>query len=900
MNESVTSLSKISSTYTIFEKDQILTEQQLNSITSYLDPQNRLTRVNCFGVGIANGLNVSFVSGQVHLNAGLGITTDGDLVCEKQRMSFSGYRDYGLEAPKYAPLYRNANTMFDVWELVAVGTEADGRKPLSQFRNNVGKNLRDMTCVLLVENYVKDEDFCQVDDCENLGKDHLCNVKVLLLETASLNKLKHDFSDVRKARNQLNPIADHRVKMADLTGSVTALNNGFLLACRNMNAKLLSNLELSDWGQTLKDYAPKFNQNTPGSQYYYDFLSDLCAVWNELCCKTPSLVSLACPDFSAFPKHLILGSLSLSADKDKDRFSFYPSKIEEHNSEEEEFVFLIEKLDSMIRSFNIERLTRDRELIVTPSLRNPMSVGDGAIPFYYQAKGDKPIHEHWNYQLSRRGKAKYNYGFRANEYEALPPAISPLDSRIEQFPFFRVEGQVGKKVSTVVSNLEKQIAEQALPFTVRTAYVGANRARVVKKKGVRYNDLHRLHYLFRQDLSHQLGEVKMFSQAYTSNIKNAVTDSTIEEVSGSASFQTMSKDFDRKINRQADQARNSLALNYTAFTKTNSWRGNIAEAMESASGYKKQLGDITKTEFSTPFDGLIDNTKVNWLPWLDTLIEEKDKKEDDKLLFSTLLKDHPGLLHACGVPSGGTLVLLYDDTQTVVADCMSACHLPEPEVIEEPVEPVLPSPAIRKPAIINEGIFINPSREMFFDKKFLIEGARIDQKITNRVDVQEQLVNTFKDSFSIYSNSLTTAPTKNPRVDPKGLGIGSLEDNKIGVKNRTLEASGIEHDLFIETLKNPNLSAPQRNAAEKELKEREVLMAKEIERAAVVLSEDNISVKTGSPGGQALENISVNLARLERSPNGIQNRKKAINSIKRVSNRTSNQGLKVGLTGLIR
>ncbi len=58
----------------------MLTEDQLNDVTQYLDDQNRLTRVQLIGVGIVDGLRVSLVGNSIRVGKGLGVTTDGDIL----------------------------------------------------------------------------------------------------------------------------------------------------------------------------------------------------------------------------------------------------------------------------------------------------------------------------------------------------------------------------------------------------------------------------------------------------------------------------------------------------------------------------------------------------------------------------------------------------------------------------------------------------------------------------------------------------------------------------------------------------------------------------------------------------------------------------------------------------
>ena len=48
--KTIRSLETLSSEYSVFERDQVLTEAQLNSVARYFDDQERLTRVELLGV----------------------------------------------------------------------------------------------------------------------------------------------------------------------------------------------------------------------------------------------------------------------------------------------------------------------------------------------------------------------------------------------------------------------------------------------------------------------------------------------------------------------------------------------------------------------------------------------------------------------------------------------------------------------------------------------------------------------------------------------------------------------------------------------------------------------------------------------------------------------------------
>src|SRR5688572_33308342 len=102
-------LEGISTGYSVFEKDQVLTHDQLNSVAEYADDQIRLTRVGLLGVGIACGLRASIVSGNVRVSRGVGVTTDGDLVYLAQDQVFNRFKPYDQSYPAYAPLYVSGN-----------------------------------------------------------------------------------------------------------------------------------------------------------------------------------------------------------------------------------------------------------------------------------------------------------------------------------------------------------------------------------------------------------------------------------------------------------------------------------------------------------------------------------------------------------------------------------------------------------------------------------------------------------------------------------------------------------------------------------------------------------------------------------------------------------------------
>ena len=115
MNSVLKSLEEITTGYSVFEKDQVLTHDQLNSVPNYFDDQTRLTRVKLLGVGIVCGLRVSAQVGNVNVTKGAGLTSDGDLLYLAADTVFDKFKLYNESNPVYGPFYVEGS-MIKVYE----------------------------------------------------------------------------------------------------------------------------------------------------------------------------------------------------------------------------------------------------------------------------------------------------------------------------------------------------------------------------------------------------------------------------------------------------------------------------------------------------------------------------------------------------------------------------------------------------------------------------------------------------------------------------------------------------------------------------------------------------------------------------------------------------------------
>jgi hypothetical protein len=166
------------------------------------------TRIKLLGVGIVCGLRVSVRSGKVNLTKGAGVSTDGDLLYAADTV-FDKFKIYDESNPVYGPFYVN-NSIIKLFEMVPQGTTDTRATALSSFDAQAGSSLSNMAAVLFMEGYVKDEDLCTGTDCDNLGKDRVNTMKLLLIEKPSVELLKKSIATPNQAASALSEIVADR------------------------------------------------------------------------------------------------------------------------------------------------------------------------------------------------------------------------------------------------------------------------------------------------------------------------------------------------------------------------------------------------------------------------------------------------------------------------------------------------------------------------------------------------------------------------------------------------------------------------------------------------------------------------------------------------------------------
>lgn len=886
------SLDQISTGYSVFEKDQVLTHEQLNSLMDYGDDQIRLTRVKLLGVGLAAGLRVALNAAvtEATLSAGVGVTTDGDLLYLDDVRHYTQYRPYDRTCPAYAPFYAGGDfsmAMLPAYELLTADVVDAEAFPISEFATRTGIDPTQTVGVLLAESYRKDNDLCSGVDCDNLGIDAVNGMKLVIIRSTDVAAFTLNApASANDAFPALPVVVAQRPVMTSTTVTPATIAGMYRGICGNIRTRLDAGLQAiwpacsafigdvfaadpaSSWIARLNLAALPFNAGDANTQYYYDFLKDLTETYNEFRERLFGDWTVISPSTAAFPKHLLLGNLVPGTDPDLNRTAFYPSPLVGHNAAELEHAkFLLRKLDALINNFQVPATATIR---ITPSSFEDRALEDRAIPYYYYPiTNANPLHRYWSYRLSRRRMEAANYSYHAPTYGGIAGAENPFGSQMGRFSFFRIEGHLGQPVRTVIDFINAQIKAYNLPFAVHAVHAGTDRAKIEIKPQVRFNDLNRLHYVMRQNLAYHLDDVVQFSGAFK-NLVDAEPTSNADllEDCNCGGLRTLAGTSHTSVTTHATAVRNVLAKNYAQYPGTAAWTTSARNAMVSASQFKVQLSPLAKTEFSTPFDTFIAHPHVNMLPAIETLIQSKNDRADDKLLLLNLLANHPSLEHFAGAVRGGTFLLVYDDLKNVVADFMLPYYWID-HTETEADEPAITRPDIHTQYVVESGIKVQPSRATLINTKLTAFStpllAQVDGKLTqqnSRVDTQltfqNQYVGLFRDSIGLLGSTVPAGYQK--ELVAKTGAPAAVTYTDAYIKMRVDESSVLAEKVDVYRALAADDPAASENTQLAD--DAENLLSTALYEFVRYIIDNGIDVAAGSDGDKALTAIEPTASRL--------------------------------------
>lgn len=878
--DTVRSLQTLSSGYSVFERDQVLTEAQLNSVSRFFDDQERMTRVQLCGVGIVGGLRPFDAAGVLKVEAGVAVTTDGDLLALLQDTRFDGVLPFDDAAPRYAPFYRGDGTMLQLWELVPEGATPPGKQPLA----NVGA-LSGFAAVLYMESYELDHDLCDVANCNNQGVEAVNHQKLLLVALADAGALAQRPQPVSQLAQGLAWLSTVRPKLNATIETVSQFAASHRAGCSGCHGQLIQHLPTlaaqlprfverafgsdptASWLARLNDLNQTFAARDSGIQYYYAFLKDLIETWNDLRDALLADETVLCPDLSLFPKHVLLGEMGGASAQ---RTPFFPTPLGVETEPLQLALFLARRLQTLIFSADFKEpapvvsgtvtvtesgRNETRSLLasvrVTPSKSEASPLAERAIPVYYGNSSQFLVLDAWSRRAGRTRRPERLAGYRWDEYVG-QPAPDFLARSLSAHDFFRVEGCLGRPVQDVMTTLERMIEQQNLPFKVASVLVHNDRKKVVVRPP-RYTGLHLIHYLLRKEVQAQL----KFGRDDNSRFRAAaITVPGADTVAIERQSQQVEQGIDAAVGTLSLRSFSSYRL--AQKDPARSWNAPFQSAATNLGTLRQSLSEVVRSDYPSASEALINAGQYLSLERLDLALGARDDRADDKLLLKGFFADHPGLEPLGGVLRGGTFVLVYDDRGAVVGDLALPYRVADPGE-PEPEEQELPDPD--HPA----GSAVPPKYKLIerLNERFPRELAAFQAKLQplwqKDINIQQDYTKFFTESLSSLTDVLVKASGKDFAVAVPPRTTDAVLDADIA----DIQATAGRLDALRRQIAAGGLTPEATNQLKLKITETEQSLGKKVTDTTRYMAEAKIEAPAGSAAGEAVRVIGESLLRVK-------------------------------------
>lgn len=481
-----TKLTNITTQYSKFSDNQVLTKGQLNQFLEYFEDQDHLSRISLSGVGIVCGFDVTYDSDEkeIKISKGHAITTDGDLltlvnsveildgVVKKQEYklieeafkTYTYYRSFNDRNAEYPPFFNEEDVQIELLEIFSEGDIDTTNATYINFNTlteeELAEILEDKVLLLYLENYDKQKDLCSALDCDNQGVQQVAKLHVLLVSSDDANSIastdaiynKHNWQEVY---SNLREVAVER----------DILNEGNTNSTNNLKDKyydlIKENDTLDHLTTSLDLIFEKFNQPSISSalnslfnftsvtipfdfQYRYDLLKDLVATYTEIKELLLHINVHCCPEIGSFPKHIMLGGMTASEDGLNLRHRFYKSPIVGHeDSNLQRVISLLSRIKNLVNHYTVSEENEEEEseeIKITPSYISGV-LGEKAIPFYFDV--NSTLLEYWDFDKTINQKQQYNVSYHTDALASDLHIQNALHYTTNQ-DFYRIEGHIGK------------------------------------------------------------------------------------------------------------------------------------------------------------------------------------------------------------------------------------------------------------------------------------------------------------------------------------------------------------------------------------------------------------------------------------------------------------------------
>ncbi|MCA6364286.1 MAG: hypothetical protein IM638_14705 [Bacteroidetes bacterium] len=503
----------------IFEPNQVLTSTNLNRMRTYLDQQNRLTRVRLSGTGIVCGLQISWSGMSISITKGYGITTEGYLLGIDSVKTFSRVKEWKdpsnpdyqfgnslpndaldtspVTFPKQGPLDSARSNVYELHNVLADGL------PLSGTISNPDN------WAVVIHYEITDEDLrsCSTSNCDNKGKLRSGTLRFLLVNISQLplpaNMGNYSFPN--------SPVALPLINMRRLPGSVLSNTNNPADLFSGYQTEVIAKQKvvISNWLNTaFSQFGAVFALTPPAVAQTALSNIDTGVLYRQHVVDAMQHITLACNDFAIaagsfstecgyipdnYPRHLTLGLLQTPASqRDGYRHNFVAVR-NSNGSSQRNAKILFDRVLALIQDFKkLPPSSSVNNIRITPGGWSPQQLAERAIPYYYNPNENSDrIAKLWYPARSSLGlwRNHLSYYNSHNTGDPLSWYNQAQSWSLQQTPFLRIEGFAGLPYPDVIARIEQLKRQHNLSFNVIALKINNDGVRAGKEKLCGFEDV---------------------------------------------------------------------------------------------------------------------------------------------------------------------------------------------------------------------------------------------------------------------------------------------------------------------------------------------------------------------------------------------------------------------------
>jgi hypothetical protein len=453
-----------------FETSQVLTSDELNWLTCYVDSQNRQSRRFLIGCGLIGGLQVKLVGNSIQITNGIGLTSAGHIVSlqkegagfttfsnfkkytqsDKEKLAFHYLSDIDAESKNYVDsvtdpsiYFQNFNgEVLELFEGIVNNTQ-----PI------VGSNFLGKVVIVFAEIIQKELKNCEDENCQDHGKKYNFTTKVLIvsqedamillnneygiqttdeltisklaypwLHLPNLKLLKPVFSNfsINNAFDENSIIQEYTRCIVDFKNYIFDNLTTIDIALKNLknycgddklNFQLIDKLNTS-----INKFQSNNNKTIFLCQLFYDYLWTFVKAYQEVLMEAQGLKAKVFTKETGFPNHILAGKISnenadfeasISSNYSIFRHGFHGRFAQaEQAAKSKNISILLDRLAAIVASYDETAVVLNKEIKVIASGDIFKKLSNQAIPYYLNQQIVPKITSVWNQWASQENLNK--------------------------------------------------------------------------------------------------------------------------------------------------------------------------------------------------------------------------------------------------------------------------------------------------------------------------------------------------------------------------------------------------------------------------------------------------------------------------------------------------------------